>query len=129
LGLPAYALVKVVVTAFYARKDTKTPVKVATLCLIINMVGNVLLMGRWGVGGLAFATAFASFVNGGCFAVALRKNMGLLGGRKIFGPSWEAGRVGPHGRGGVGDASLGFWSAGGSGGGRGGGGTALYLFC
>ena len=48
LGLPAYALVKVVVTAFYARKDTKTPVKVATLCMIINMAGNVLLMGRWG---------------------------------------------------------------------------------
>lgn len=84
LGLPAYALVKVVVTAFYARKDTKTPVKVATLCLIINMVGNVLLMGRWGVAGLAFSTAFASFVNGGILLWLLRQKMGLLGGRKIL---------------------------------------------
>ena len=83
LGLPAYALVKVVVTAFYARKDTKTPVKVATLCLILNMIGNVILMRRWGVGGLAFSTAFASFVNGGVLLWLLRRNMGLLGGRKI----------------------------------------------
>ncbi|MBK8575084.1 MAG: polysaccharide biosynthesis C-terminal domain-containing protein [Elusimicrobia bacterium] len=84
LGLPAYAVVKVVVTAFYARKDTKTPVKVATLCLIINMVGNILLMRRWGVGGLAFSTAFASFVNGGVLLWLLRRDMGPLGGRKIF---------------------------------------------
>jgi putative peptidoglycan lipid II flippase len=84
LGLPAYAVVKVVVTAFYARKDTKTPVKVATFCLILNMLGNVLLMRRWGVGGLAFSTAFASVVNGGVLLWLLRQKMGRLGGRKIL---------------------------------------------
>jgi putative peptidoglycan lipid II flippase len=83
LGLPAYAVVKVVVTAFYARKYTKTPVQVATVCLFLNMVGNVLLMKRWGVGGLAFATAFASFVNGGILLWLLRRKIGVLGGRKI----------------------------------------------
>jgi putative peptidoglycan lipid II flippase len=83
LGLPAYSVVKIVVSAFYARKDTRTPVKVATVCLIVNMVGNVVLMRRWGVGGLAFATAFASFVNAGLLMFLLRKNIGLLGGRKM----------------------------------------------
>lgn len=83
VGLPAYSLVKIVVSAFYARKDTRTPVKVATLCLVVNMIGNVLLMRRWGVGGLAFATAVASFVNAGLLLYVLRKNIGLLGGRKI----------------------------------------------
>lgn len=91
LGLPAYALVKVVVTAFYAKKDTKTPVKVATLCMIINMGGNFLLMGRWGVGGLAFATATASFVNAGVLLWLLRKDMGLLGGQKILRTILESG--------------------------------------
>lgn len=85
LGLPAYSLVKIVVTAFYARKDTRTPVKVATVCLFVNMVGNVVFMRRWGVGGLAFATALASFVNAGVLIVLLRRELGLLGGRAIVG--------------------------------------------
>jgi peptidoglycan biosynthesis protein MviN/MurJ (putative lipid II flippase) len=40
-------------------------------------------MGRWGVGGLAFSTAFASFVNGVILMWVLRGKIGLLGGRKI----------------------------------------------
>lgn len=83
LGLPAYSLVKVVVTAFYAQKDTRTPVRVATLCLFINMVGNVVFMHYWGVGGLAFATTLASFVNVGVLVHFLRKKIGLMGGRRI----------------------------------------------
>ncbi|HNI58014.1 MAG TPA: lipid II flippase MurJ, partial [Elusimicrobiota bacterium] len=77
------SLVKVVVTAFYAQKDTRTPVRVATLCLFINMVGNVVFMHYWGVGGLAFATTLASFVNVGVLVHFLRKKIGLMGGRRI----------------------------------------------
>lgn len=84
LGLPFYALVKVLVTAFYARRNTKTPVKVASICLAVNMVGNLILMRRWGPAGLAFATALASFVNGGVLLFLLRRDMGLLGGRRIL---------------------------------------------
>jgi putative peptidoglycan lipid II flippase len=83
LGLPFYAVVKVLVSAFYARKNTKTPVRVASLCLVINMVGNLLLMHRWGPAGLAFATAVASCVNGVLLLFLLRRDMGFLGGRQI----------------------------------------------
>ena len=38
LGLPAYVLVKVLVPGFFARKDTRTPVKIAVVCLIANIV-------------------------------------------------------------------------------------------
>ncbi|SKB83038.1 murein biosynthesis integral membrane protein MurJ [Luteibacter sp. 22Crub2.1] len=40
-GLPAFALVKVVLPAFYARKDTKTPVRAGVASLVANMVFNV----------------------------------------------------------------------------------------
>jgi putative peptidoglycan lipid II flippase len=44
-GLPAFALVKVVLPAFYARQDTRTPVKAGVASLIANMVFNFLFLG------------------------------------------------------------------------------------
>ncbi|HEY2346690.1 MAG TPA: murein biosynthesis integral membrane protein MurJ [Xanthomonadaceae bacterium] len=44
-GLPAFALVKVVLPAFYARQDTKTPVKAGVASLIANMFFNFLFLG------------------------------------------------------------------------------------
>jgi len=43
-GLPAFALVKVVLPAFYARQDTRTPVKAGVASLVANMVFNVLFL-------------------------------------------------------------------------------------
>jgi putative peptidoglycan lipid II flippase len=43
-GLPAYALVKVVLPAFYARQDTRTPVKAGVVALVANMVFNALFI-------------------------------------------------------------------------------------
>jgi putative peptidoglycan lipid II flippase len=83
LGLPAYAAVKVLASAFYAMKDTKTPVKVANISMAVNIAGNLALMGPWGVGGLAFATAIASLVNAALLFWLLRRRLGLLGGRRL----------------------------------------------
>ena len=43
-GLPAFALVKILLPAFYARQDTKTPVRAGVASLIANMVLNVLFL-------------------------------------------------------------------------------------
>lgn len=43
-GLPAFTLVKVVLPAFYARQDTKTPVRAGVAALIANMVFNVIFL-------------------------------------------------------------------------------------
>ena len=45
LGLPAFALVKVVAPAFYARQDTKTPVRAGVAAMVANMVLNVVFVG------------------------------------------------------------------------------------
>lgn len=44
LGLPAFALVKVLAPAFFARQDTKTPVRAAVASLLANMLLTVLLL-------------------------------------------------------------------------------------
>jgi putative peptidoglycan lipid II flippase len=44
LGLPAFALVKVLAPAFFARQDTKTPVRAGVSAMVANMVLNVLFL-------------------------------------------------------------------------------------
>jgi len=68
LGLPSYVLVKVLTPGFYARADTRTPVRLALYSVAINLVGNLVLiplLGRFGIGhvGPPLATAIASCVN------------------------------------------------------------------
>jgi putative peptidoglycan lipid II flippase len=43
-GLPAFALVKVVAPAFYARQDTKTPVRAGIIAMIASMLLNVIFI-------------------------------------------------------------------------------------
>lgn len=43
-GLPAFALLKVVLPAFYSRQDTKTPVRAGVVALVANMVFNFALL-------------------------------------------------------------------------------------
>jgi putative peptidoglycan lipid II flippase len=96
-GLPAFALVKVVAPAFYARQDTKTPVRAGIIAMIASMLLNVLFIGlllvlwqrpetaadSWwsrlstvpGLHmGLALASASAGYVNLGLLWRALRRD-------------------------------------------------------
>jgi putative peptidoglycan lipid II flippase len=65
LGLPAYVLVKVLTPGFYARRDTATPVKIALIVLVINVILNFVLIWifDFGIGGLAAAVAISSWLN------------------------------------------------------------------
>jgi putative peptidoglycan lipid II flippase len=61
--LPAYVLVKVFQPAFFSREDTRTPVFVAAGALAINVTLNFLVVPRYGIVGLAGATAFTATLN------------------------------------------------------------------
>ncbi len=63
LGVPAYVLIKVLTPGFYARQDTKTPVRVALFSMLFNLVGNLILIWPLGHVGVAAATAFSAWVN------------------------------------------------------------------
>ncbi len=43
-GLPAFVLVKVVAPAFYARGDTRTPVRAGVIAMVANMVLNLIFV-------------------------------------------------------------------------------------
>ncbi|MGN7611712.1 murein biosynthesis integral membrane protein MurJ [Magnetococcales bacterium HHB-1] len=63
IGLIAFSAIKVVAPAFYALKDTKTPVKATLIALAANMILNVILMFPLKHAGLALATALAAMIN------------------------------------------------------------------
>jgi len=63
LGLPAFASVRLMVQGFYATEDTTTPVRIAALALVANVVLCFLLVGPLRQGGLALATSLASYLN------------------------------------------------------------------
>jgi putative peptidoglycan lipid II flippase len=75
LGLPAYVLVKVLTPGFYARRDTATPVKVAIVVLVVNVILNFLLIWGlgFGIGGLAAAVALSSWLNCSILYVILNR--------------------------------------------------------
>ncbi|MCF6767687.1 murein biosynthesis integral membrane protein MurJ [Thiotrichales bacterium 19S11-10] len=77
-GLLAFILVKVLVSAFYARQNMKTPVKIGIISLFVNMLLNVILvlsLMQQGNGhvGLALSTSLASLVNCGLLYYYLKK--------------------------------------------------------
>lgn len=65
LGVPAYVLIKVLTPGFYARQDTKTPVRLAVVSMLVNLTGNLLsvLVLNAGFVGIALSTAVAAWVN------------------------------------------------------------------
>jgi putative peptidoglycan lipid II flippase len=59
LGLPFFSFVNLVLRAFYAQKDTSTPVRAAVLSFVINLGLSFALMGSLSTVGLAIASNVA----------------------------------------------------------------------
>jgi len=62
-GLPAYVIVKILNPGFFAREDTRTPVWTALAALSFNIAVNLYVVQRFGVIGLAAATAASASLN------------------------------------------------------------------
>jgi putative peptidoglycan lipid II flippase len=87
LGLPALASVKLIVPAFYSTRDTRTPVIVASISLVVNLVLNIVFLQfffrRVQNGGPALATAIACFIDFFALFVIFRLRYGALGTMEI----------------------------------------------
>jgi len=62
-GLPSYVLVKVLEPGYFSRGDTQTPVKTAASALAFNIFLNLVVVRRFGIVGLAGATACSASLN------------------------------------------------------------------
>jgi len=79
-GLPAFIAVKVLAPGYYARQNTKTPVKIAIIAMVSNMLLNFLFVGtlvamqfKGPHTGLALASSVAAYINAGLLYRGLRR--------------------------------------------------------
>ena len=63
IGLIFYSLNRQIIPIFYARKNTKTPVKISAVIVALNIVLNIILMQWLQHGGLALATSLSALAH------------------------------------------------------------------
>lgn len=92
LGLTAFALIKVFAPAYFARQDTRTPVRAGIVAVAVNLFFNVVLVVPWALrggpaphAGLALATSIAAGVNALLLWRGLRRG-GIYHPRPGWGP-------------------------------------------
>jgi len=105
LGLVGHSLLEVVVRAFYAMHDTRTPVSVTLVAMLLNIGFSLTFPGlfeRVGwlpLGGLALANSLATTLECAVLIVLLRRRLNGMEGRSI----WSA-----AGQSAIGAAGMGF---------------------
>jgi putative peptidoglycan lipid II flippase len=67
VGLPAFALVRIVASTFYARHDTGTPARATMMSVAANIALKVVFVWGFhlGIAGVALGTAFGAWINVG----------------------------------------------------------------
>ena len=89
LGLPAYILVKVLTPAFYARQDTRTPVRYGLIAVAVNLTLNLALIVPLAHVGPPLATAIASTVNVALLYRTLRKRGDFVPDARLKRRAWR----------------------------------------
>jgi putative peptidoglycan lipid II flippase len=70
-GLPAYAMTKVFQPGFYAREDTKTPMRFAIMSVVVNIIASVVLSRYFSYVGIAMGSTIAAWLNAAMLGVTL----------------------------------------------------------
>jgi putative peptidoglycan lipid II flippase len=83
LGLSAFSMVKIIVPVFYALHDTRTPVKIAFLAMLLNIGLNFLFIRPLENGGPALATSLSAFFNSLALLGIFHRSHGSFGLREI----------------------------------------------
>ncbi len=82
-GLVGYSAVKIAVPAFYSLRESRTPVVVSAVTVLLNVVLNVSLVRAMGFTGLALGTAVSAIFNASALLWLLRSRLGGIDGRRI----------------------------------------------
>jgi putative peptidoglycan lipid II flippase len=83
LGLSMFSLMKIIVPAFYALHDTRTPVLIAFVAMLLNIVFNFMFFRPLHNGGPPLATSLSAAFSSIALIVVFRRRHGSLGLRRI----------------------------------------------
>jgi putative peptidoglycan lipid II flippase len=77
-GLLFYSWNRLLIPIFYANKDTKTPVKISAIIVVLNITLNYVLMQFIGHAGLALATSISAFIQYLILSSIIKKKLPLI---------------------------------------------------
>ena len=80
LAVPAQASIKLLASGHYAQGDTKTPVRIAVVAVVIAAVSALLLMRYLGAAGIALGAAAGAYTNALVNYTKLRSKLGSITG-------------------------------------------------
>jgi putative peptidoglycan lipid II flippase len=83
VGLVAFMLIKVLAPGYFARQDTRTPVRIGIIAMVANMAFNLMLVWHFQHAGLALATSLSAWLNAALLYRGLR-----MGGVYRPEPGW-----------------------------------------
>lgn len=89
LGLVFFGLLMILNRIFYAFKNVKTPLKVAAVSILVNLLLDWILIRYMDIGGLALSTTLVALFNVVVLLIILRKKVGNIGGRRILNSYWK----------------------------------------
>ena len=78
MGLVFFGGMKILIAGFYSLQDTRTPVIIASLALLLNLILNIILMFPLKVGGLALASSLSAGFNFSLLYLNLTKRIGRI---------------------------------------------------
>jgi putative peptidoglycan lipid II flippase len=73
LGLPAFCMTKVFQPGFFAREDTRTPMRYAIISVVVNVAASIVLALFLHQTGIALATSLAAWVNAILLGITLHR--------------------------------------------------------
>jgi len=82
IGLAGYAAIRILAPAFYALNDSRTPMMISLLSILINFIMNWALVGILKERGLALSTSVVALMNFGLLYVIMRRKIGGIDGRR-----------------------------------------------
>lgn len=89
-GIPAAAVLKVVVPCCYAVRRPTWPVATGIACVAVNIAVGYSLLGTWRHAGLAFGTTVAAWINVGVLLALLRRTEARFDARAVLGATARA---------------------------------------
>jgi len=84
VGLLGFGLRDLIIRAFNALQDTRTPLVISAATVALKVALALLVVNSMGIAGLALATSVSSSLGALALYMALRKKLGRIGGNRCF---------------------------------------------
>jgi putative peptidoglycan lipid II flippase len=94
-GLVGHSIMEILTRAFYAQQDTKTPVIIGTIAMLLNVVFSITFskffaqIGWLPLGGLALANSLATALEATALFIFMRRRLNGIEGRSIVDGAWR----------------------------------------